>query len=101
MLLCMWGNPDERNDKKIYRIGKSAAYSIGGGLGTWEIMLFYPPSRRLRPHHRYIMAHWLALDYLWHCHADRYCNAPQTGKTGEFSFSYDCYSCLSLLYLCE
>jgi hypothetical protein len=41
----MWGDPavkEAKKQRKISRIGKSAAYSIGGGLGIWALKLFYP-----------------------------------------------------------
>ncbi len=38
----MWGDPDERREKKIYKIGKSAAYSIGGGIALKIFALLYP-----------------------------------------------------------
>lgn len=38
----MWGDPEERKRKKLYRIGKSAAYSVGGGLGVWILSSVYP-----------------------------------------------------------
>lgn len=38
----MWGDTEDKEEKKLYRIGKGAAYSIGGGLGVWGMKLFYP-----------------------------------------------------------
>ena len=38
----MFGDPDERFEKKIYKIGKSAAYSLGGGIALWGMMWLYP-----------------------------------------------------------
>lgn len=36
----MWR--DDSEERRIYKIGKGAAYAIGGGLGMWGMKLFYP-----------------------------------------------------------
>ncbi len=49
----MWGDPDkfrdERREKKIYKIGKSAAYSIGGGIALKILHWFIPSPTTPRP----------------------------------------------------
>jgi hypothetical protein len=34
--------PSARLKRKLYRIGKSAAYSVGGGIAMYGIAIFYP-----------------------------------------------------------
>ena len=38
----MWDDPEKRQEKRLFRIGKNAAYAIGGGLGSWFMGLVYP-----------------------------------------------------------
>ena len=37
-----WENPEEKLNKKIRKIGRNAAYSIGGAIGIFLIATFYP-----------------------------------------------------------
>lgn len=58
----MWN--DDREQRKIYRIGKSAAYSIGGGLAIWLMALFYPqPEGSEHISRAFVSVSWLLIAY--------------------------------------
>lgn len=37
-----WDDPEEKLNKKIRKVGRSAAYAIGGGLGLFIIKVLFP-----------------------------------------------------------
>ncbi|MCC7304706.1 MAG: hypothetical protein IT558_00435 [Alphaproteobacteria bacterium] len=38
----MWGDPEQRQEKKLFRIGRRAAYAVGAGVGAWFLKYLYP-----------------------------------------------------------
>ena len=37
-----WDDPEEKLNKKLRKIGRSASYAMGGAIGLWIIKLFFP-----------------------------------------------------------
>lgn len=37
-----WDDPEEKLNKKLRKIGRNAAYGIGGGIGLLLIKMFFP-----------------------------------------------------------
>lgn len=35
-------DPEQRFERKIFKIGRSAAYALGGAIGCWFLSLVYP-----------------------------------------------------------
>ncbi len=38
----MWHDEEEKKAKKFRKVAKSAAYSVGGGIGLWLLSIFLP-----------------------------------------------------------
>ena len=37
-----WDDPEEKLNKKLRKIGRSAAYALGGAIGLWLVSAFFP-----------------------------------------------------------
>lgn len=38
----MFGDPEEKREKKIRKIMRNAAFAVGGGVGLWLLNALYP-----------------------------------------------------------
>ena len=38
----MFGNSEEKREKKLKKLGRKASYAIGGGVALWLFQLLYP-----------------------------------------------------------